>query len=899
MFRRALHHARTSRHRRLAPLGLSLALIAAPLALLTVPAGAALSGGSPFNAANGSKDSNAGPALLDESSGQFDNSYVQGAKEDDLCPTVEAGSIPDNKADLTKFYVATGRGTTDTFLYLAWERASTSGTVTLDFELNKSSVIKSVAQGCNGVNPNRSVGDKLITYDLQGNKDAETVVISVRSWNGTAWGAESVLNSATAEGSISESLLFGEMAINLEAAGIFQRNVCENFALAMVKSRSSNAFDAAMKDFIKPYASPVSNCGQIDIEKVDDAEPASLLEGAEFTLYTDGGNEPGVAVTPAQSCTTGSDGTCSIKNIWPGTYWVVETTTPPGYDTADPMEVVVAVGANTPAGVLTFVDERQPATLIIEKEDDLGAVLAGAEFTLYTDGGTEPGDPVAGYSCTTGNDGKCTIDDILPAGTYWVVETDVPDGYDKADPQEVTLGLGQEVTLTFVDARQPASVTIVKKDDAGAALAGATFGLYSDDEGEIGDAVEGKACTTGSDGTCTIDGILPPGTYWLHETVVPAGYEAAPDQKVTLSLNEDVVLPTFVDNRIPATVNIVKQDGAGAALAGAGFGLYTDNDGAIGSAVAGASCTTNASGLCSIGGILPPGTYWVHETVVPVGHKAAPDQKVTLDLADTVTLTFVDPILGPAIDVEKTGPAAVHVGDPVVYTFTVTNPGETDLSSVVVSDPKCDATPVRETVDADDVLSPGETWIYHCTHVATVAEGQSILNTVSVTGTGPLGNTVSDEASHTTAVLHPAISIVKTANPESVSGSGPVTYTYVVTNSGDTALFDVTVTDDIIGAIGSVGELAAGESVTMTKTVQVDTSTPPRNIGTAVGTDILGQTVLATDDAVITVVLAAAAELPRTGAPLHAQTRAALALIEVGIFMILSGRRRRGGRWAD
>ena len=112
-------------------------------------------------------------------------------------------------------------------------------------------------------------------------------------------------------------------------------------------------------------------------------------------------------------------------------------------------------------------------------------------------------------------------------------------------------------------------------------------------------------------------------------------------------------------------------------------------------------------------------------------------------------------------------------------------------------------------------------------------------------------------------------------------------------------LRDVTVTDDILGAIGTIGELAAGESVTISKTVQVDASTPPRNIGTAVGTDILGQTVSATDDAVITVVLAAVAELPRTGSPLEAETRTAIMLIEVGVFLTLAGRRRRTLRRAD
>jgi len=124
----------------------------------------------------------------------------------------------------------------------------------------------------------------------------------------------------------------------------------------------------------------------------------------------------------------------------------------------------------------------------------------------------------------------------------------------------------------------------------------------------------------------------------------------------------------------------------------------------------------------------------------------------------------------------------------------------------------------------------------------------------------------------------------------------------VVTNTGDTNLFEVAVTDDIIGLIGTVGSLAIGESVTMTKTVTVDVSTPPTNIGTATGTDILGEKVTASATATINVVLAevlALPELPRTGSPIDAETRAAFALLEVGIVMTLAGRRRRAGRRAD
>ena len=256
------------------------------------------------------------------------------------------------------------------------------------------------------------------------------------------------------------------------------------------------------------------------------------------------------------------------------------------------------------------------------------------------------------------------------------------------------------------------------------------------------------------------------------------------------------------------------------------------------------------------------------------------------------------------IYVAVSGTDPLTVGKTDVYTIVVTNPGNTPLAKVTVTDPKCDGLPVRSGDDADGLLSPGETWTYHCTHVATAADGASILNTAKAVGTDPLGETVDNTANHTAVVLHPAITIVKTADPVSISVSGTVTYTYVVTNTGDAALHDVEVSDDILGLIGIVSSLAPGETVTLAKTVDVDANTPPTNIGTAVGTDVLGETVTASDDATITVVLGEVltkpAELPRTGAPLQTETRAALAMIEVGLILELSARyRRRTRRRAD
>ena len=300
------------------------------------------------------------------------------------------------------------------------------------------------------------------------------------------------------------------------------------------------------------------------------------------------------------------------------------------------------------------------------------------------------------------------------------------------------------------------------------------------------------------------------------------------------------------------------------------------------------------------------------------------------DTSATVTVTVRCPL---DIGLTKTGPALAHVGDTLTYNFSVTNRGYVDLVNVDLIDGICDAgSPVLLTKgDGDGVLEidlnsnqaglQREVWTYRCTRVVRATDPDPLPNTATVTGTDVDNRTTTDTASWLVDLIHPAITIVKTANPVSVSVSGPVTYTYVVTNTGDVVLHGIVVTDDIIGAIGTVASLAPGESATLTKTVVVDATTPATNIGTATGIDLIGKTVTATDDATITVVLgvvvveptvapAAAApvalpltappavaplvtELPRTGGgPLQAQTWAALAMIQVGLILTLAGRRR-------
>ena len=84
----------------------------------------------------------------------------------------------------------------------------------------------------------------------------------------------------------------------------------------------------------------------------------------------------------------------------------------------------------------------------------------------------------------------------------------------------------------------------------------------------------------------------------------------------------------------------------------------------------------------------------------------------------------------------------------------------------------------------------------------------------------------------------PTVKLDKRANLGSVSAGAIVTYSYTVTNTGDCALYEVRVTDDVLGLIGTISRLGPGESFKFTKKTTVVTEVT--NIGTVIAHDELG-----------------------------------------------------------
>ena len=93
-----------------------------------------------------------------------------------------------------------------------------------------------------------------------------------------------------------------------------------------------------------------------------------------------------------------------------------------------------------------------------------------------------------------------------------------------------------------------------------------------------------------------------------------------------------------------------------------------------------------------------------------------------------------------------------------------------------------------------------------------------------------------------------------------------------------------------LGPIGTIDELAPGESATLTKTMVVEADSPTRNIATADGEDVLGKQVVDDDDATIIIVVGEViTPLPRTGLDLDRLLVASGVLLILGGVLLLTG----------
>jgi hypothetical protein len=483
----------------------------------------------------------------DRPTGQTDDSYQGGTKEDTVCPGEVTGSIPNNKSDLKTYMVykedeANGPG----FLNLGWIRVNDpSGTTLMDFELNHSSTPCAV-----GPNVQRTVGDLLIEYAID--QGGAVATITSREWNGSAWGAATPLPAqaigtinlvpipANQTGGESSTPLaartFGEMSLDLDF--IFDPGVCESFGSTQLKSRSSDAFNSQLKDFIRPVPINLSNCGKVIVRKQTNPDENPNVTQFDYTKAFS------TAPPSGNTFQLTDDGVKTFDNVIVGNgYTVHEDDLPTGWDfesldcsaSTGTVPVVSGRTATFDVGVGDVVDctytNRARGSLTIRKITDDGSgafdfssnTLTPAAWTLTT---TQPG--AAGQADRDFND--------LAPGTYDAAES-VPAGWhlvsatcdDQSPVSAISVSGGEHVTCTFHNARNQGAIDILKLRKHAAdgpgdhPQAGVTFTVTG---GEL--PIGGVTAITDALGQACVGGLVASsfvGDYTVTETL-PGGYHS-------------------------------------------------------------------------------------------------------------------------------------------------------------------------------------------------------------------------------------------------------------------------------------------------------------------------------------------------------------------------------------
>lgn len=418
---------------------------------------------------------------------------------------------------------------------------------------------------------------------------------------------------------------------------------------------------------------------KVEVIKVDSNHSDAKLAGAVFGIYSDKDCIKLITQMPATD-KNGSSVAEIIKTQ--DTVYLKEITAPTGYRLNTSSYNVNLVANQTTS--VTVPDQEQLGELTVYKE---GQVLTGADVTeegatfRYENRRQEGAvynvyagaDIVTAYGAkvyskgdlvkanlTTDSNGATVLKN-LHLGTYTIKEVQAPENfYNGGEEKTVTLSYaGQNVETvfsesTFVNERQKADVTVLKKDkDTLNPLDGGMFGLYagSDIINADGNVVVSKGtliekAVTGEDGKAVFTADLPIGfSYEVKEIQAPEGYVRNQEDiySFTFSYTNDseekvTFTHTFTNERVNATIRLLKKDKetnqnvpqGDATLEKAVYGLYAREDiihpdgttGVIykaGDRVA--TLTTDKNGEAFVENLYL-GKYFVKEITPPVGYLA-------------------------------------------------------------------------------------------------------------------------------------------------------------------------------------------------------------------------------------------------------------------------------------
>ncbi|MDJ1156192.1 SpaA isopeptide-forming pilin-related protein, partial [Macrococcus caseolyticus] len=158
-------------------------------------------------------------------------------------------------------------------------------------------------------------------------------------------------------------------------------------------------------------------------------------------------------------------------------------------------------------------------------------------------------------------------------------------------------------------------------------------------------------------------------------------------------------------------------------------------------------------------------------------------------------------------------------GESIVYNIEIRNTGNVTLKNVTLNDPMFGGKVELQNTE----LNPGEMTSVQLEHKVTQEEFDSgkITNTATVTGTPPTGTEITN---NDTEIVYSnpeaSISLDKSSDLTEVSKEGDiVNYTFKVTNTGNSTLTNIKLSDEMLGGAIDLPDtvLLPGQSTTVTK----------------------------------------------------------------------------------
>jgi len=558
-----------------------------------------------------------------------------------------------------------------------------------------------------------------------------------------------------------------------------------------------------------------------------------------------------------------ADGQFAFAGLGPGTYQIVETQ-PAGHldGTNATNGSIGTVSGDTISGIVVGTLDSTDSYSFGDIE--MASITGVVYDDLNANGIRDPGEPgiagaqvsLSGHAAigplTTGADGTYLFDGLEP-GTYSIAATQATGYLDALEIAgtaggnvssvpgtstitTVTLAVGQQSTGNlFGDVRAASLAGVVFEDTNGdgvqdAGESGISGVLVSLSGTNLFSAAVSNSMSTGLDGSYSFTGLVP-GTYQLNEaqpvthfdgidSAGSAGGTVAADEVSGIQLNSGVAATgyLFAERDAVEISGFVFEDPNGngvrdageAGIAGVDVEIQGPDDGLT---------TTDATGAWSFTG-LQPGTYTVTEQSQPILHyvdgasvagtaggTVATNTISDIDLTSTAGgYLFAEipmSVIRGTVWNDKNDDGVIDAGEPLLEGINITLSGSADRVAVTGADGTFvfGDLPVGTYTLTEEVL---DNWSDGATVVGT-AGGVPDVNTV----TGIVIGTDVDASGYgfgERAASMQLKALAQTLDAQVAPGpyvpiGDPVRLGYVVTNTGDTDLENVVVTDDTLGQV--------------------------------------------------------------------------------------------------